>query len=131
MNKIEQREAMKKLAILNVGIDAARFAVETTNLPFGFITALNAKLEIERKTQAILMTPAKYFRTDKPEIDKRRQRRFTRKIWKHITIGKPMIVSSTPEGVSVGYRIHEELTPEEFKHQYTCEFNIDSIEVNK
>ena len=80
MNKMKQRETMKKLALLNVAIDAAKKIVEVSRVPNFFSVMMTSSIESEAmsRSTAISTTPTKYFRTDRPVVDKRRQRRFNR-----------------------------------------------------
>lgn len=74
MTKTEKRQRMKALAI-------ARFVAEQNIKMFSAAYWHKAHMAIQIESQALAMnqTPAKLFRYDKPELDKRRYKRYQRK----------------------------------------------------
>lgn len=76
MSKIKQREAMKTLALINHTCDVAGKIIKFSQLPFGYLAIETLKATALATSKAISSSPAKHFRIDKPELDKRRVKRF-------------------------------------------------------
>ena len=73
MERAEKRQRMKALAIM-------RFIVEQNIKMFGAADwrRVHMVVQIESQSLAMNQTPAKLFRHDRPELDKRRYKRYQR-----------------------------------------------------
>lgn len=76
MDKIKQRMKMQALAIIDVNVQIAKLAYDTT--PFAWAINAPKMIALRMKLEAIMQTPAKLFRHDKPLLDKRKVKRSQR-----------------------------------------------------
>ena len=79
MITIEQRKKGKQLALLKITIQGAIDIVKTRNIEIEShmmfpAYSIMAKFQTEQRLQAVIQTPAKYFKPN-GKIDKRRQKR--------------------------------------------------------